>query len=362
VQAIQASEPGARIDVAGDFNVFPRPDDPYQPPSPLYPTDQLAPLYDAGLVNLWDVLALEAPASAYSYVFDMQAQTLDMHFVTPSLRSELRQFRMAHVNADYPTEFDSPGARGISDHDPGVARFAAPAASTDLAVTKSASTDTVFPGAILTYTLTVRNGGPSTATGVVLTDTLPEGAVFMRASPSQGTCERGTTVTCTLGTLANGATARVTLDVRATRPGPMTNTADVRGVQADGTSANNSASVTTAVVLPPRARPANPRDCDITATPRGLTAGKRAVLRVNVRMVGPREPAAQRRVVVRGAGVRKNARTGTGGTVRMAVKPTRPGTLTVRAPQAEGAAQCVARVTVRRVRGGVGPALTGRRP
>ena len=359
VQAIQTIEPQARIDAAGDYNVFPRPDDPYAPGHPLYPTDQLAPLYDAGLINLWDVLAAEVPASAYSYVFDMQAQTLDMHFVTPSLRSELRQFRMAHVNADYPTEFDSPGARGISDHDPGVAIFAAPAASTDLSVTKAASTDTVYPGAVLTYTLTVRNGGPSTATGVTLTDTLPESATFVGVTSTQGTCEGRTTVTCALGTLASGASARVVLDVRPTRAGSMTNTAEVRGGAADPVAANNSASVTTTVAMPPRARP-TARGCEVSASPRALTVGKRAVLRVAVAMIGPREPAAQRAVVLRGAGVRKNARTTAGGTVRVTVKPTRAGAITVRAPGAEGATECVARVAVRRARAGAAPALTGR--
>ena len=46
---------------AGDFNVFPRPDDPYDPSSPRYLTDQLAPLYEHGLENLWDVEPRRSP-------------------------------------------------------------------------------------------------------------------------------------------------------------------------------------------------------------------------------------------------------------------------------------------------------------
>jgi hypothetical protein len=55
------------------------------------------------------------------------AQTLDQMFVTPNLRSELVEFRTAHVNADWPTGYagdDTPTrVRGVSDHDPSVARF-----------------------------------------------------------------------------------------------------------------------------------------------------------------------------------------------------------------------------------------------
>lgn len=123
VDAIQGADPDARIAVGGDFNVFPRPDDPYTPGSDLYPTDQLGGLYDQGLTNLWDILVAEAPASAYSYVFQGQTQTLDQIFVTGELLDVLVQFRAAHINADWPAEYNGDGARGVSDHDPQVARF-----------------------------------------------------------------------------------------------------------------------------------------------------------------------------------------------------------------------------------------------
>jgi predicted extracellular nuclease len=109
---------GARVVYGGDLNVFPRPDDPVQPVS-----DQLAPLYDAGLHNLWEDLAADEPESAYSYVFEGQAQTLDHLFVSPALRDDLGQMRAAHVNADWPADHDGDGSRGSSDHDPQVARF-----------------------------------------------------------------------------------------------------------------------------------------------------------------------------------------------------------------------------------------------
>lgn len=104
-----------RVVAGGDFNVFPRPDDPV-PAGPI--TDQLGPLYDAGLLNLWDTMVQENPSAAYSYVFVGQAQTLDGQFVTPTLHDELGQARVAHVNADFPAEFAGDGPRGLSDHDP----------------------------------------------------------------------------------------------------------------------------------------------------------------------------------------------------------------------------------------------------
>jgi predicted extracellular nuclease len=123
VDALQAEDEDVRVVVGGDFNVYPRPDDPFAPGDALFPSDQLGPLYDQGLGNLWDVLVEEVPASAYSYIFQGQTQTLDQIFDTPSLREELIVVRSAHVNADWPADFDEDGPRGASDHDPMVAVY-----------------------------------------------------------------------------------------------------------------------------------------------------------------------------------------------------------------------------------------------
>jgi predicted extracellular nuclease len=109
---------GERVVAGGDFNVFPRPDDPVLPPS-----DQLGPLYDIGLWNVWDTMVAENASAAYSYVFVGQAQTLDGQFITPTLHDELAQTRVAHVNADFPADFAGDGPRGLSDHDPMASRF-----------------------------------------------------------------------------------------------------------------------------------------------------------------------------------------------------------------------------------------------
>lgn len=123
IQAIQASDPGARIVYGGDLNVFPRPDDPIAKSDSDTPSDQLRALYDAGMRNLWETLAADVPAAAYSYSFQGQAQTLDHLWVSEPLYDDLLQIRAAHVNAGYPVDDFTDGARGLSDHDPQVALF-----------------------------------------------------------------------------------------------------------------------------------------------------------------------------------------------------------------------------------------------
>jgi predicted extracellular nuclease len=148
VAAIQAADPNARVVFGGDLNVFPRPDDPIAASDADTPSDQLAPLYEAGLRNLWDDLVAAAPSAAYSYTFQGQAQTLDHLFVNAPLYGDLIDMRAAHVNAGWPADFDGDGARGASDHDPQVGRFRSRAAlsvaDTTVQEGNSGSTPMVF--------------------------------------------------------------------------------------------------------------------------------------------------------------------------------------------------------------------------
>jgi uncharacterized repeat protein (TIGR01451 family) len=117
----------------------------------------------------------------------------------------------------------------------------------DLAVTKSDSPDPVQAGNNLTYTVTVKNNGPGNATGVTMTDTLPADVSFVSANASQGSCTGTSTVVCNLGSLAASASATVTLVVKPTAAGTITNTASVTGSPTDPNTGNNSATEMTTV-------------------------------------------------------------------------------------------------------------------
>ena len=118
----------------------------------------------------------------------------------------------------------------------------------DLSIAKSASPETVLVGGALTYELSVTNHGPSPASGVTLADELPPAVDLESATPSQGGCAGTTTVTCNLGGLADGASAVVTIVVRPTAAGPLTNTATVGGSELDPEPDDNSATVTTTAI------------------------------------------------------------------------------------------------------------------
>ena len=68
------------------------------------------------------------------------------------------------------------------------------------------------------FSAQVHNAGPDSAEEVVVQFLPPAGATVLSAASSVGACEVGATVTCVLGTLADGASASITVAVRATDP------------------------------------------------------------------------------------------------------------------------------------------------
>ncbi|HNT54201.1 MAG TPA: NosD domain-containing protein [Anaerolineaceae bacterium] len=112
---------------------------------------------------------------------------------------------------------------------------------TDLALSMTGGPDLVMPGDVLTYTLQISNLGPSLATGVILTDTLPDGVTLDWAIPSQGGCTGTTVITCELGEvypyLGASVQIRVTVDVSAS--GILLNQAWVSALEPDPDPHNN---------------------------------------------------------------------------------------------------------------------------
>jgi uncharacterized repeat protein (TIGR01451 family) len=176
----------------------------------------------------------------------------------------------------------------------------------DLAISKTANVPRVNRGAAspVIYTLTVTNAGPYAEPAVTVTDTLPAGATFGTVTPSTGSCTppSGQTVTCQLGSLANGGTATVAvhtiLDASAD---PATDTATVSGTLIDSNSTNNSATRSTVVNTLPVAADdtattsggvatinvrandtdADPTDTDLSVSAPGSNAPSRGTVVVN---------------------------------------------------------------------------------
>jgi hypothetical protein len=104
------------------------------------------------------------------------------------------------------------------------------------------------------YTFVINNRGPDTATGVVVSDPLPPGLVFVAvAGISQGTFDpaRGT---WTVGTLPNGASARLVVFAQMLIAAPVVNTAVVSALEADPNLSNNRATAVVAPLLSPSKR------------------------------------------------------------------------------------------------------------
>jgi uncharacterized repeat protein (TIGR01451 family) len=133
-----------------------------------------------------------------------------------------------------------------------LALFALPHASaatgpTDLSLTKTDSADPVTVGDTFSYVLTVRNLGAMDAASVTVTDNLPGKISYVSATPSSGSCQKsGRKVTCDLGQVNAGGSATVTITVKATKSGTVSNTASL--TSADDTNAANNVATQSTVI------------------------------------------------------------------------------------------------------------------
>ncbi|MCB1636501.1 MAG: DUF11 domain-containing protein, partial [Xanthomonadales bacterium] len=136
-----------------------------------------------------------------------------------------------------------PAATGTLDN---TASIAVAAGSTDpnLANNSASDSDTLTPqadlsiskvdqgvpvptllGSSFSYLLTASNAGPSTATSVVVTDSLPGTLTYV--SNSCGASVAGNTLTWNIGTLAPATNASCTINVTVAAVGPIVNTATI---------------------------------------------------------------------------------------------------------------------------------------
>ena len=158
----------------------------------------------------------------------------------------------------------------------------------DVSLTATGTPATAHTGGQITYSLVVTNGGLDPAQNVVLTDQLPAGTTFVSSTPGSPTCTVASAqLTCSLGTMANGATQTVTLVVAVglgLAGTTLADTAQVTSTTADPNAANNSAIVSTPVVAS--------ADVQVTQTgPASLLAGAALSYTITVKNAGP-DPAA----------------------------------------------------------------------
>ncbi|MCX5203188.1 hypothetical protein OG897_17255 [Streptomyces sp. NBC_00237] len=130
----------------------------------------------------------------------------------------------------------------------------------DLATTIADTPDPVALGDSFTDTVTVTNNGPGGATSVATSVAYTGAASSIgTVTPSQGSCSvSGSTVNCTLGSLANAASATVTIGVAPSATGTVTATATTTATEDDPVPGNTNATESTTVN--------NAHGCTITGT------------------------------------------------------------------------------------------------
>jgi uncharacterized repeat protein (TIGR01451 family) len=130
---------------------------------------------------------------------------------------------------------------------------AAPAADLSVALSR---TPVVGQAAVdpVTYTAVVTNNGPNSAQQVTFVDPL-EGLypAVQAVSTTAGTCETDPfqQISCSIGTLASGASATVTMRLLITRSGLVSNSVAVISATADPDDENNIATASVVLSEPP---------------------------------------------------------------------------------------------------------------
>jgi large repetitive protein len=185
--------------------------------------------YNSG-TGVWTVGTLASGAS--------ETLQVTATVVTPGAKTNTAQ-----VSASDQFDPDSTPNNGVGTEDDQASAVVTPNA-TDLSVTKTVSSSTPQFGTNVTYTVTVTNNGPMDASGVQLSDQLPAGLTFVSSTPSGSTTYNSNTGIWSVGSLANGASATLTIVATAGTGGTFTNTAQVSAMNefdTDSTPGNNNA-------------------------------------------------------------------------------------------------------------------------
>jgi uncharacterized repeat protein (TIGR01451 family) len=165
-----------------------------------------------------------------------QSATITSTYTVPSNYASPSIVNTATVSAN---EFDANTADNTSTATTTVTQQA------DLSISKTGPSSAGV-GQNITYTITVSNLGPSSASGVTVSDTTPAGLTFVSNS---GACTGP--FPCSLGTLAAGQSATIvsTFNIPANYSGSsVVNTASVASAGTDPNTTNDSSTLTTGIV------------------------------------------------------------------------------------------------------------------
>ena len=110
----------------------------------------------------------------------------------------------------------------------------------DLLAVKTSDQVAYKPSALVTYTVTVTNNGPSKALAVKVVDNLPDAKQALYQSDTGGCTKSGVTLTCVLGDMAPASSRsfNVYMVIKGSR-GNVSNTATAAGSTTDANGANN---------------------------------------------------------------------------------------------------------------------------
>lgn len=112
----------------------------------------------------------------------------------------------------------------------------------NLGVAKTASSMSPVIGTDITFTIVAKNDGPDQATNVQVTEVLPAGYTYLGCKTEHGTFNN-TTGIWTIGTMANGASATMTITANVNPTGSYANTATITGNEYDPVPENNISTV-----------------------------------------------------------------------------------------------------------------------
>ncbi|HTD85675.1 MAG TPA: immunoglobulin domain-containing protein, partial [Candidatus Binatia bacterium] len=107
----------------------------------------------------------------------------------------------------------------------------------DLRLGVTANPVTVRLGSNVVYTIGVTNGGPSAASGVVLTSSLPA-SVTVISIPASCTNQSGI-ISCSLSNLASGSSSNLSITIRPNETGNLTNIVNAACIEPDPNPTNN---------------------------------------------------------------------------------------------------------------------------